>query len=77
MPPKPHRILVDRVSGYASEAAAYVRRRRLTREPFARVLDSAGSGYDHRPGSPEGEALQAAAEQLIRELKSNESDERG
>ena len=31
MPPKPHRLVMDRVSGYADEAAAYIRRRRLTR----------------------------------------------
>ena len=37
MPPKPHRGLLSRVSGYADEAAAYLRRRRLTRRPFARV----------------------------------------
>ena len=37
MPPKPHRILLDRVSGYADEAAAYMRRRRVARRPFARL----------------------------------------
>ena len=31
MPPKPHRVLLDRVSGYADEAAAYMRRRRIQR----------------------------------------------
>ena len=33
MPPKPHRVLLDRVSGYADEAAAYMRRRRVARRP--------------------------------------------
>ena len=37
MPPKPHRVLLDRVSGYADEAAAYMRRRRVARRPFARL----------------------------------------
>ena len=37
MPPKPHRTIIGRVSGYADEASAYLRRRRLTRQPFARV----------------------------------------
>ena len=37
MSPKPHRVLLDRVSGYADEAGAYLRRRRMTRRPFARV----------------------------------------
>ena len=44
MPPKPHRLVMDRVSGYADEAAAYLRRRRLTRKPFARVYAETESG---------------------------------
>ena len=36
MPPKP-RDLMSRFSGYADEASSYLRRRRLTRRPFARV----------------------------------------
>ena len=43
-PPKPHRVLLDRVSGYADEAAAYMRRRRVSRRPFARLY------YPRRPG---------------------------
>ena len=43
MPPKPHRVLLDRVSGYADEAAAYMRRRRASRRPFARLY------YARRP----------------------------
>ena len=42
MPPKPHRVLLDRVSGYADEAAAYMRRRRVSRRPFARLYYPAG-----------------------------------
>jgi len=42
MAPKPHRVLIDRVSGYADEAGAFLRRRRLTRRPFARVHLSGG-----------------------------------
>ena len=42
MPPKPHRALLDRVSGYADDASAYLRRRRLTRRPFARVHTRGG-----------------------------------
>ena len=42
MPPKPHRVLLDRVTGYADEASAYLRRRRLTRRPFARVYVPGG-----------------------------------
>ena len=42
MPPKPHRVLLDRVSGYADEAAAYMRRRRASRRPFARLYYTGG-----------------------------------
>ena len=47
MPPKPHRILLDRVSGYADEAAAYMRRRRVARRPFARLYYPNGRSADH------------------------------
>ena len=33
-PPKPHRVLLDRFSSYADEAAAYMRRRRVSRRAF-------------------------------------------
>jgi hypothetical protein len=46
MPPKPHRVLLDRVSGYADEAAAYMRRRRVARKPFARLYYSGGRSAD-------------------------------
>ena len=46
---KPHRLVLDRMSGYADEAAAYVRRRRLTRKPFARVYTEGGGGQAHQP----------------------------
>ena len=71
MPPKPHRVLIDRVSGYASEAAAYMRRRRVNRRPFARVIGNDGRGFDHRPGTPQGDALQAAGARLIEALENN------
>ena len=47
MPPKPHRVLLDRVSGYADEAAAYMRRRRVARRPFARLYYANGRSADH------------------------------
>jgi hypothetical protein len=46
MPPKPHRVLLDRVSGYADEAAAYMRRRRVSRKPFARLYYAGGRSTD-------------------------------
>jgi hypothetical protein len=63
--PKPHRILLDRVSGYADEAGAYLRRRRMTREPFARV-GYPGERAAEYPGETEaGRALFLAAARLI------------
>jgi hypothetical protein len=65
MPPKPHRLVIERVSGYADEAAAYLRRRRLTRKPFARVYSDDGSGASYPPSGEEGKALFLAAAALI------------
>jgi hypothetical protein len=65
MPPKPHRAFVDRVSGLADEAAAYLRRRRTTRRPFARVYLAGGHGASHSPQTEEGRALFLAAARLI------------
>jgi hypothetical protein len=63
--PKPHRVVLDRFSGYADEAAAFMRRRRLVRRPFARVYRAQGSSVDYTPDSETGEALFAAAGRLI------------
>ncbi|MDQ2675592.1 MAG: hypothetical protein M3Y34_02190 [Actinomycetota bacterium] len=62
---KPHRLVLDRMSGYADEAAAYVRRRRLTRKPFARVYTQGGGGRSLQPETEAGRGLFAAAAQLI------------
>ena len=63
--PKPHRVLLDRVSSYADEAAAYMRRRRHTRQPFARVHYPGGRSVGHSAESEEGQALTKAAMRLI------------
>lgn len=65
MPPKPHRILLDRVSGYADEAAAYVRRRRISRRPFARLYYANGRSTDQAGGTDSGAELFVAAGRLI------------
>jgi len=62
---KPHRFVIDRVAGYADEAAAYVRRRRLTRKPFARVYAEGGAGRSLAPEGEHGRALFLAAASLI------------
>ena len=62
---KPHRVLIGRVAGYADEAAAYLRRRRLTRQPFVRLWWPGDRGAAFDAGSEEGRALFLAASQLI------------
>jgi hypothetical protein len=64
-PPKPHRVLLDRVSGYADEAAAYMRRRRVARRPFARLYYEGGRAGDHAADSVLGGELFVAAGRLI------------
>jgi hypothetical protein len=65
MPPKPHRFLIDRVTGYADEAAAFMRRRRATREPFARVYYAGGRSAGYAPDTEAGRELFRAAARLI------------
>jgi hypothetical protein len=65
MPPKPHRVLLDRVSGYADEAAAYMRRRRISRKPFARLYYSGGRATELPADSTAGAELFLAAGAVI------------
>jgi hypothetical protein len=65
MPAKPHRVLIDRVSGYADEAAAYLRRRRHLRKPFARASYPGGRSISFPDDSEAGRALFEAASRLI------------
>jgi hypothetical protein len=65
MPPKPHRILLDRFSGYADEAAAYMRRRRVARRPFARLYYPGGRSAERAGDTTEGAELFVAAGRLI------------
>jgi hypothetical protein len=65
MPPKPHRVFLDKVSGYADEAAAYMRRRRVSRRPFARLYYGGGRSGDHAADSVVGGELFVAAGRLI------------
>lgn len=65
MTTKPHRLLLERVSGYADEAAAYIRRRRHLRKPFARTYYAGGRTTDFPADSEEGRALFLAASRLI------------
>lgn len=58
-------MLLDRVSGYAEEAAAYMRRRRVSRRPFARIYYPGGRAADHAADSSAGGELFVAAGRLI------------
>jgi hypothetical protein len=64
-PPKPHRILLDRVSGYADEAAAFMRRRRISRKPFARLYYPQGRSRDYAGDAAVGGELFVVAGRLI------------
>lgn len=64
MPQKPHRLL-DRVSGYADEAAAYLRRRRHMRKPLARVYYGGGRSEGWAADTEQGRELFLATSRLI------------
>ncbi len=65
---KPYRFLIDRVTGYAEEGSAFLRRRKIRSRPFARVWRSGGSaeaiGLETEPGI----GMAAAAEDLVAAL---------
>lgn len=65
MPPKPHRVLANRVSGYADEASNYLRRRQIARRPFARVYTPGGRTVSCAADSAQGRELFLAASRLI------------
>ena len=73
MPAKPHRVLLDRVSGYADEAAAYLRRRRHLRKPFARTYYPGGRSLAFDDDTEAGEALFQAASRLIEVASPNKA----
>ncbi len=62
---KPGRFLADKVSFVAEEAAAYLRRRKLSRRPFVRIHLAGGRILAPDPASPQGERLLDAAEALL------------
>lgn len=62
---KPHRFLIDRVSSYGEEGRAYLRRRKMRSKPFARVRYRGGEEVALDPSGERGEALFAAAGELI------------
>ena len=65
MPPKPHRVWIDRVSGYADEAAAYLRRRQTARLPFACAYVPGGRIVSCDADTDHGRELFLAASRVI------------
>jgi hypothetical protein len=63
--PKPGRTMIDRVSGYADEASAFLRRRRLTRRPFARARTADGTSTAYSAETEAGRELFLAAARVI------------
>ena len=62
---KPHRVLMDKVSSYTDEAAAFMRRRRHHRRSYIRVQYSTGDSVELTPGTPDAAKIDAAANALI------------
>ena len=62
---KPHRVVMDKVSGYAEEAAAYVRRRRHHRRSFARIQYQSGISRNVDLETVVGRQIVDAARELI------------
>lgn len=62
---KPHRVLIDKVSSYTDEAAAFMRRRRHHRRSFIRIQYQSGDAADLTPGTSETDEIDVAAKALI------------
>lgn len=65
---KPHRFLLDRVTGYAEEGSAFLRRRKIRGQPFARVWREGGATEALDAGSQRGLQAFTAASALIDEV---------
>jgi hypothetical protein len=62
---KPYRFLLDRVTTYAEEGSAYLRRRKIRSMPFVRVWREGGASEGLDSGSEAGRRAFAAATELI------------
>ena len=65
---KPHRFLLDRVTGYAEEGSAFLRRRKIRGQPFVRVWREGGATEALGADSQRGLRAFAAASALIDEV---------
>ena len=64
---KPYRFLVDRVTTYAEEGSAFMRRRKIRSRPFARVWRSGSAVESIGLETEAGARLHAAAAALLAE----------
>ncbi|HRV60544.1 MAG: hypothetical protein KDB54_01125 [Solirubrobacterales bacterium] len=62
---KPHRVVLDKVSSYTDEAAAFMRRRRHHRREFVRIRFQSGAEADLPEGTPEADRIAESARRLI------------
>ncbi len=62
---KPYRFLIDRVTGYAEEGSAFLRRRKIRSRPFARAWRSGGAAESVPLDSEPGMRMAAAADALL------------
>jgi hypothetical protein len=62
---KPHRMIADKVSSYADEASAFVRRRRHHRRSFIRIQQRSGDAVEISPEAPDSDRIMDAAGSLI------------
>ena len=65
---KPHRFLLNRVTGYAEEGSAFLRRRKIRGQPFVRVWREGGVTEALAADSKPGLRAFAAASTLIDEV---------
>jgi hypothetical protein len=72
---KPHRFLIDKVTSYAEEGSAYLRRRRLRAQPFARVGRAQGRIETYDTDQGRGQELIEAARLLLREGAADAGEE--
>lgn len=62
---KPHRVLAAKISSYADEASAFMRRRRHHRRPYIRIQYRGGDAIELHPDEPGAEEIMAAVSGLI------------
>ena len=65
---KPHRFVMARVASYAEEGSAFLRRRRIRSQPFARIWRRGGAVESLPPGSDAGSRLFAVADSLLQDV---------